>query len=248
MANVLSFNGIEIPDFLRVTGITFPVTPELTVKETEIPRRYGNLDNGVKFGGKPISVSCVVVIPKGRNIHDLADEFKRWIKGDNWKPSKLVFGEQPETYLLSRVSSQVDISDLFLYGETELEFQSADPRKYASEMTSKSFQGNTGELTYDGIEKAPSIVEIVLGGDCGRITLTHEPSHKQVILTGTLVAGQKVTIDSDRKTVSINDNVEMTLLGFRSQWIYLEDGTNSFTISTDTTIESEMTVSYRKAD
>lgn len=246
---VVGFNNVEIPEFLRVTGISFPVTPELTLKEAEVPRRYGNVDNGVSFGGKPsFTVTCVAMIPEGSNIHDLADEFKTWLRGDNWAPSRLTFGEQPDKYVMARVASAVSMTDLFLHGETEVEFSAADPIKYASEISSKSFTGSQEQIPYTGIEKAPTLIEIDLKGNAGRITVRHEPSFKAADIVGTLKEGQKVTIDSDRKLIQIDGTTDMTLLTFESQWLFMEHGTNVFTVESDTNIETETTVSYRTAD
>lgn len=249
MTKVVSFNGVEIPAFAKVTGISFSALADVDVRETEVPRRYGNVDNGVKFGGKQITLSLSLVIPKGSNIHDMADNLKVWLRGDNWKPSRLTFAEQPNKYILARVSNAVDIDDLFLYGEAEIVFYAANPVKYDVKETVATSATGSLDVNYTGLEKAPSIITLTVSADCTNLKIRHTPSFREIKLKGNFKIGQTVSLNSDSKIVKVNDSVTMDLLEFTSQWINLESGSNNFKLTTTpANAVSSLKVSYRKAD
>lgn len=249
MATVVSFNGVEIPQFVKVTGISFPALADISVRETEIPRGYGNLDNGVKFGGKAFKLSTVLVIPEGSDIHGMADDLKGWLRGNDWKPSALTFGEQSDKYVLARVSNAVDIEDLFLYGETDIEFYAANPTKYAVAQTVVNSVSGSATVPYTGLETAPTDISITIAADCTNLTLTHTPSYLTLILLGNFKLGQVVSINSVSKVVKVGSAVSMGLLDFRSRWIKLSSGSNVIKLTTATAgVVNNFKVTYRKAD
>lgn len=249
MSNVVTFNGVALPAWVKVTGISFPVLPEIDVRESVIPRRFGNVDNGVKFGGKPISLEVILTLTEQDNIQERADELKRWLRGNAWKPSRLIFDEQPNKFLLARVSNAVDIDDLFVAGSGEIEFYSADPTKYA--VTETSIVSTTGSLSapYAGMEKAPAVIKVNVLANCTDIEVRHSQTGHKLLLRGNFISGQTVTLDSSRKLIKVNDTVAMGLLDFSSRWLYLSEGSNTFILATATVgVTNKITVSYRQAD
>lgn len=249
MVKVVSFNNVEIPEFMRVTGISFPVLPSINYRETSVPRRFGNVDNGVDFEGKPITISVTLVENTAINLHDMADKIKDWVTGNNWKPSPLTFAEQPGKYLLARVVNAVDIEDLFVYGTAEIEFYAADPTKYNVGETTVSSVGNSATVAYSGREVAPTVITVTIVADCTNLTLRHSQSTNEIKLLGTFKKGQVVTLNSDKKIIKVNDTVAMNLIDFTSKWINLQKGNNSFILSTGTAgVTNSFVIKYRQAD
>ena len=247
--SIVKFNGVEIPSFIKITGITFPVLPDVDVRETRVPRRLGNVDNGVKFGGKTINLSVVLLSDKNKSIQTQSDELKAWLKGDNWNVSKLVLGDQPNKYYLARVSNEVEINDLFVNGEGNIDFYSADPVKYdATESTANSTNA-IANITYTGLENAPTNITIQVTSDCTNIQLTHQQTGKVLRLVGTFKIGQTINIDNSKKVVKLNGTTAMTLVAFDSDWLYLVSGANRITFTSSTSgVKNEFQIKYRKQD
>lgn len=247
--SVVKFNGVEIPAFIKVTGITFPVLGAVTTRETEIPRRLGNVDNGVKFGGKPINLSITLLKDNKKTIQEQSDELKLWLKGDNWKVSQLILGDQPNKYHLARVSNSVEINDLFINGEGEIEFYCADPVKYDVTEQTKASTAGVATITYTGIEEAPTNITVQVTKDCTNIKLTHKQTGKAIDLIGTFKIGQSINIDSSKKVVKVDGVTAMRLVSFSNEWLYLTQGTNTITFTSSTSgVVNQFQTKYRKQD
>ena len=174
----IKFNKKALPSFIKVTGITFPVLPEVNFAETEVPRRYGNIDNGVTFGGKPIKIEISIIRDKVKNIHAQADELKAWLKGDSWKPSQLTFNEQPNQYVLARVTNNVEIEDLFIHGTSSIDFYASNPTKY--DITPGTATSATGavNVSYTGTEDTPAVITVTVKEACSNLNIKHTQSSK----------------------------------------------------------------------
>lgn len=248
MSKVVSFNGKDIPDFVRVTGITFPVLPELESRETSVPGRLGNIDNGIKFNSAPYTLDVVLTIPKGKNIYDLADELKQWLRGNDWKPSPLTFQEQPDKYVMARVSNAVDMRDMILYGEGSIEFIATDPIKRSTRESSITADTDSATVVYHGTEKAPMEIVITVKANCTNLTLLHKPSYYTVKLKGNFKTGQVVSVNTDKKIIKVGDQVAMNLLDLTSRWPMLETGKNLLELKTTTAgVTNSFKVSYKSA-
>lgn len=243
------FNKKALPEFIRVTGISFPVLPDIDFNETKVPRRYGNIDNGVTFGGKPIKVEITLVREKTKNIHTQADELKAWLKGDNWKPSQLTFEEQPLQYVLARVVNNVEIEDLFIHGTASIDFHASDPIKY--DVTPIVTSSVTGAVTsvYAGTESTPSVITVTVKADCNNLNIKHTQSKFNIRLLGAFKANSVVIVDSNKKVVKVDGVVTMKLLDFTSRWIYLVAGTNTITVTSENSAAlNTVKLEYKKAN
>lgn len=245
----VKFNKKDIPDFIRVTGVSFPVLPDIEHQETAVPRRYGNIDNGINFGGKPIKLTIVLVKDKVKNIHDQADELKLWLRGDNWKPSQLTFDEQPKQYILARVTNSVEIDDLFIHGTGSIEFYASDPTKYDIAAYNVSSENGAVNIPYSGVEDSPAIISITVKEACNNLNIKHTQSGRNIRLLGAFKAGAKVLVDCDKKVVKVDGTVTMKLLAFESRWIYLSEGANTITVASENNpAKNTISVDYKKAN
>lgn len=239
MTNAVKFNNAPLPEWVKVTGITFSTLPELSHREHSTPRRYGNIDTGVEIGGKSFTLDVLIDI-NATNIQDRSQELKKWLKGKDWDTtSKFVFEESPNYYYLARAVNSVDINDLFLYGEGTIEFKSPDGIRYKSTETTDD---PTTTVNYPGQEEAPVIFTVAIDQDVTNLEIKHIQSNRSIELIGDFTVGQEVIIDCSRKVVTVDGENGMKLLSFASRWIYLEEGNNDFTLSPSISA----TVTYRE--
>lgn len=238
-----SFNGVAIPSFLKVTGISFPVLPDISVKESAMPRRYGNYDGGVNFGGKTIVLDVLILKDPALTLMAQSDVLAKWLKGDNWKPSKLILAEQPDKFFNARASNSVEISDLFFSGEGSIEFYAADPAKYNAAETVKAFTNVTGlnlTIAYNGSVKTLPKITVSLA-DTGALKVA---TVNDYIRIENLTTGKKMTLygvlnRSDLVLNSSNRNLSLASvpkvlagLSLDSQWLDLQTGNNNLKVTT----------------
>lgn len=246
MANVVKFNGKELPDWVRVTGVTLPVLPEISPKEHESIRRYGNVDAGVEIGGKPFSLSVLFILGDGDNLHDKAQELKAWLRGESWQtPSKLVFDESPDYYYMARVTNAVEVSDNFFYGEGTIEFKSVDGIRYREEHSETLISGQSNIVTYNGLETAPTVIEITLNEDARNLVVENSSTGKVLRLNREFKSGQSLTINSNTKEIRWNNDLAMYLLTIQSRWIYLTEGENVIKVYSDSGASVDMNIRLR---
>lgn len=209
----------------------------MNIHEVSIPRRFGNIDGGVKFGSNPpIKLSILIKKQKDKNLHMQADELKLWLKGDNWKTGKLVFGEQPNKYVIARASNSVQLNDLFVSGEGEIEFHCSNPIKYDVNETVLTNPTASNIINYQGAERAPAVIEITFTKDVSRLVINQwfndvGGAINSLSINGNFKVGQTLIIDSDKKVVRLNGQPAMKLFGLKSKWIYLDYGKHKFQIS-----------------
>lgn len=248
MDNVVSFNDKPLPEWVRVTGITFPALPELTHKEHEVSGRYGNVDSGVEIGGKTFSLEVLIKLDDV-NIQDRVQELKAWLKGSGWENTdKLVFEESPDYYYLARNISSVDVNDLFMYGTGSIEFRASDGIRYDRRINKLPFIYSELVFFYSGQEQAPITVNVDVSGDVSGIALTHLESDKQLLLNGDFKNGDSVVLDNSKKVVKVNESTDMNRLKIGSRWLYLDSGKNTLRLSVEEgSVESlDVTLEYQE--
>lgn len=246
---MIKFNKKPLPSFLKITGFTFSVLPEISLKQAVVPKRIGVIDNGVEFGSISYQFDFVLVKRvKEDEVLDYVDEFKKWAKGDNWKESQLIFDSQPNQYLMGRLANNIELKDMFVAGEGSFEIVCSNPVKFYLGETTKNSTSNIVTINYTGLEKATTRFEIVLASDCTNISITQKETRNTTSLLGTFKSGQKIIIDSDKKSVKLNDVVSMKLVNLENDWLYLEEGTNTFTLSTSVGTAPQFTLKYRNSN
>lgn len=243
----IKFNGKTLPDWARVTGITFQ-TVNVSIMEHETTKRVGNIDAGINRGGIDINVSIFISPVKGMTILNQSDEIKRFVMGDGWKVSELILLEQPNKFYNARVSNAVDITDAFTHGESEIVFHASDPKKYDVNETVAIGSGSELNIDYSGMEKTPVIVELTIPSNTSKVSVNHVESKKKITILGDFKTGQKLTINTKDRNILLNNETIKNKMSFESNWIYLESGMNTISLSDNNGVVKDFTVTYRIAD
>lgn len=230
----IKFNGESLPTWVTVTGISFQTLPDIDVMKYKTPRSVGEIDGGVKRGSSTINLKVMIEKDKVKNIHQQKDELKMWAMGDNWKPSRLVFDEEPDKYYVGRVSNSMTIDDLFTHGKTNIEFYCADPLKYSVKETVKLGKSGWVEVENKGIEKVPTVIDIeITNSNIGNFNILNNVTNKKINIRGNFKIGQIITIDSGKKKILLNGEPAMKLMTFDSDWLYLTQGIQRFFFATE---------------
>lgn len=244
MKQPISFNGKELPEFVRVTGIEIPVTPDISPLTESVPRMFGEVSTGQQIKGGSFRFSVKLVLDKGRDIMQARDELAEWLRGDTFNESQLIFREQPDRYFLAKASGSNSIKDLFLYGEGSFQLDCSKLIKYDTRESVHTGKDKVS-VKYESAFPTSPVITIKLSADHENIYTTHNLSQKRVYLTGKFPAGSVIEIDTARKIVKLNGQVNMGILEFKSEWMELVKGENVIVIHSSKSVSGSMDVTCK---
>lgn len=218
----LTFNNKPLPDFVKVTAVTFSTLGANEIIEATSARQVGNRFSRMKRGGATCTVTLLLDTHGSQwNIMQMKDELKRWARGDKWRPSRLVFDKTADRYNLAVITNSVDIEDLFEYATTELEFYMADPLAYATTDTSVAPLNGVLTVDYTGNEDAKPVFTFVLNAQTTKITIKKVGSNEALTLTGTMAAGDTIEVDCMNKRIKKNGLNYIGAMTLESDWLVI---------------------------
>lgn len=242
----LTFNGIEPPSFLKVTGIDQNILPDIEHYNTAITGMYGNIDGGIALNSKRFTVNYIIQYEPDKDDSYYIDQLATWCMGDNYKIGKLKF-DDTAYYYNARVTDASDFTDSILYGSGSIVFTASDPRKYSETMWSKTLSSTeTVTVTYTGILPSPPIFYLTGSSKTTSIKIDNTANGDSVTISGK--AGElsgNIVIDCNRKYVSVGGVKHMELLTIDSDWIKLIPGDNPIAITVGGTDITSATVKLR---
>lgn len=205
----LYFNEKKIPNFIKVNNISIQVLP--------------NQDNE-----KIIKVDFFI---KRRQLIDnyLIDEFAEWLKGDDFKPSKLVLPNDQDSYYIAKVNNTVEIDGSITRGDGSIEFLCTLPQRISSIKKSISFT-KTESIDYKGNYKSAPLIKFIVLAETQEIKLGFNNSKYRnfIKLVGHFNKSTVIEVDMKRKKVLFNDRLKMTILTLDSFFHYLLPGNNTY--------------------
>lgn len=123
MSYNVTFNGLDIPNFVKVKTVDFPVFANLSTNVIPKTGGIGGFFTGSTLGSKKIKMR-IMVIPQsaGDTISSMARSLAEWLQGDMWKLSELSFSDDPNIFYDAVCDNSVDIADLIFAGEGDITF------------------------------------------------------------------------------------------------------------------------------
>lgn len=209
--------------------------PEITVNYQELPRTVGDSFLYTKVGARKFTLDFMLVPEKVSDMDYCASAFGQWLSGDNFKPSKLVFSDRPSLYLLAQVDSGVKLNDLFYYGETSVSFIATDPLFY-SEYEPVIDVTTPVNMNYSGDKEQPFKIVATLPKDCTRVTLKSSRNDHYIQLDAAFKKGAVITVDTSKKQVLLDNQLNMKVLSLDSEWFNLASGFNEISILLDNAV------------
>ena len=235
-----SFNGVDCPDFLKVTSVGISVLPSLETNLASISRKYGVLNSDTTFGSKTISFE-VMLINRRKSLFQMASELTQFLKGDNWKLSKLKVIEMEGKHMMAKVSNSVDLNDLQVAGSGTIEFVVpvplwVDDEETVVESTSTSF---TVENT--GTHEVLPVFTLKMSSTGNAIEIKNTTTNKSFKVNYKFKGGDVLVFDMDKKSIKVNGEPNMTIFNIESDWLELSQGNNALLVNTS----ASTTVSFK---
>lgn len=210
MSVKLFFNEIQLPSFVKVTGIEESLLP------TFDDENYRSIR--VNFSVRRYRMLSVEQIK----------EFSIWLRGNNLEYSKLVLPGRQGSYYMAIVDNSVDITDGLRSGTGTIEFKCHANRveKMINAVTFTEAQ----TIDYSGTISTYPTITLDINRECQEIELSFSnvQSTNHIKLVGHFNNGQKVIIDCKRKKITIDGKLNMQILTLDSYFHQLDLGENRY--------------------
>ena len=102
---MITFNGVDIPPFVKVSAINIQTLPALETNLKTIIGSSGRLCGRTDLGEKSISCDIKVIVPQGSSLQKCGRELAVWLRGDDFRLSPLIINDDPDVLYLAKVSN-----------------------------------------------------------------------------------------------------------------------------------------------
>ena len=223
----LYYNEKPMPDFVIITKIEEPLIGNIT--NTVISSNYGSKYKKTQFGTKIVKVYCT--IKKGFNMLldiNKINELNEWLKGDNWRATKLVLPRR-DYYYEAIVNNAPDLESNNYTTSFEIEFLILNPDK----INLRECESNNLKVNYMGTseEAYPTIIFSITNA-CSELKLSVSNSKYEnyIRLKHNFLTNDQITVNMKTKRVTVNDIVKMQILTLDSRFHKLTKGENIYTL------------------
>lgn len=129
----VSFNGLMLPNNVKVKDIRHTILPPVTQNSITIPGRAGALPLGNNLDVRKIEMDIVILAPNEREMPKYASILANWLLYD--EPKKLEIEDMVSLgrYYMAMYTGESSIEELSRAGNTTLTFLCYDPYAYTEE-------------------------------------------------------------------------------------------------------------------
>lgn len=229
-----SFNGVDCPDFLKVTSVGISALPSLEVNLTSIPGKYGVLNSRTSFGGKTVTLE-VMLVNRKKSLFQMASELAQFLKGDNWNLSKLSFIEMEGKHMMAKVSNSVDINDLMVAGSGTIEFVVPTPLWVDDEETVVESSEKSFTVENKGTHEVQPVFTLKMTSTGDYIEIKNTTTGKSFKVTYRFKGGDILVFDMNKKSIKVNGVTNMSIFNIDTDWLELSQGNNALLVNTSAT-------------
>lgn len=240
------FNNVRIPDFIILKDIKIQLLGD--VDNILASSNHGSKHKKIKFGNKVIKLELSTIFEKGHLIEkDDLNAIVKWVKGDDWKPSKLVLPGYEDEYYMAIVNNAGDIKNDIIEGIFTLEFICLNPNRISEfenklvfpgylkrklQTTRNSNTSNTTILTYEGLANTYPNIKFTITSRCSEVKLGIKNSkyNNYIKFKGDFNAGETIEINLKTKKVLRNNEINMPILTLDSRFHEITEGKNHYTL------------------
>ena len=242
---MITFNGRQSDDpalgIFRVLRVFFPLLPGTTDRTQGIPGMDGALDGGFDRQPRQIKVQFVLKQDNPSDLFGYVREVAAWLNVREAKP--FICSYEPDKFYMARPQGIVGLERLMnKIGIVELDLIAHDPYAYALDIKT----ADTFPATNSGTVPCPCIITATIGETTPslKITLQGTGEHTLIIPDTDLAPGDIITLDTARRTATLNgEDVrrDMTILSMPGLLL----PTGEFTLTANP-VSTEIEVEYRE--
>ncbi|UDY80757.1 tail family protein [Geobacillus phage GR1] len=240
---MLTFNGHDLSNDIRVTDVKRPVLPPSVLTTSTIVGRPGAFLYYKQHGAYTIPVDFMIIEKDQKvlrqKVRDLADKL------DTDEPAPLIFKDEPDKFINAIVSNDTELSEQLAIGSGTINFFCPDPYWYAVEDDIiERYAPGVYEFERKGTAESYPLIEIEGLNSTGKITIGNQDASMDY--TGELKEGEVLYLDTDLITAYVKDssgNVRSVMDKLSNlDFPVLKKGTNFLSII----VSGDATVSYVK--
>ncbi|MBS6502578.1 MAG: phage tail family protein [Clostridium sp.] len=225
MRNTILFNDKYIPEWITINRIGYKILPSFNIDEYT---KDGEINKKKNSRVIQIDFSCNrrVLLTKEKEI-----EFIDWLKGNNFNYSKLRLPNDPESYYMAKVKSNIDITGSLRRAKGTIEFLCTGNR-IENSLNSVSLNYNREVYCGGTAEVKPKIkIKVLSQVDEINISIDNYKYNNFIKLVGNFNQNDSIEIDMSNNKISKNGIVDLSIMSLDSYFHRLVPGENIYTIS-----------------
>ena len=127
---MINFAGVDIPSYLKVNKVTYPILPTIEAKTEKVNGRAGEFDFGVEIGTRTIKADVQIIGTDQYDIMKKSTDLAQWLFHEDLQP--LIIADEPDKQYMARLVNETEVDELFRVGQATLEFLIPSPYKEAT--------------------------------------------------------------------------------------------------------------------
>ena len=217
-------NEIPMPDFLIIAGCNHDITGSIEHDIVDIPGYKGINIRSTKKNPRSIVIDFKYR-DSGFLTYEKKEKISSWIHSNNLKSCKLELSWIPGSYYLVVPNGDTGLDDKPKIKSFSLEFLLVNPCRIENEEVVK-----TSSFTYIGTESTYPSLELSIDSACSKIKLEFSNTLDSgfIELNASFNAGDKITINCQKKSIKVNGRDSMPILSIDSDFPKIETGWNDY--------------------
>lgn len=226
------FNGVPLPSFVIVKKIETPLLADIenTVVESDIGYKHKK----IKFGAKSVKIDFSLERTGTLTDFNQQQELLRWIKGDDWKESKLVLPDNADCHYMAICNNAINIANEDIEGGGSIEFLICSPYRIANKSRIININDLQNYSRLGNVKIKPKII-FSITSDCSEIKLSlkNKQYDNFIRFKHNFLTGDKLVIDMKTKKVTVNDDLMMSILTLDSKFHEIDNNLSNNKYSLD---------------
>ncbi|MCT1577945.1 phage tail family protein [Oceanobacillus kimchii] len=220
------FNGADLSPYFKIKSITGRGFTNNQLLITEITGADGAYIHGSKRPPRILGINGDIIAHDRESLRLTVDYLNGVLNVAEDVP--IIFPDEPDITYYGRPSESEEGDEYFFKKDGTLTIFCADPNKYGK-TDQLDFDTGEIEVKYMGTEKSPPGMEIVLTEETDTLSLFNGDKELRIIYD--LSIGDKVDVDFKKRTVFINDTLQMNAISMLAPKFWkLNPGINNIRI------------------
>jgi predicted phage tail component-like protein len=226
------FNGIPLPSFVIIKKIETPLLSE--IENTIVDSDIGYKHKKIKFGIKSVKIDFSLERTETLTDFNQQQELLKWLKGDDWKESKLILPDNVDYHYMAICNNAIDIANEDIEGGGRIEFLICNPYRIANKSRIININDLQNYSTLGNVYIKPRII-FSITSECTEIKLSlkNKQYDNFIRFKHNFLTGDKLVIDMKTKKVTVNDELMMSILTLDSKFHEIDNNLRNNKYSLD---------------
>jgi predicted phage tail component-like protein len=189
MTKILSFAGVNAPDFFRTKKVSMRAMPPVDISTVKIPNMDGEYYTGKRYATDVITVEFFIRAPDKKGVMYTAEELGKWLATDS--PQPLIFDDKPDRTYYAIVQGATSLDKMIQFAAGTITFFLADPFAYAPAKLLTLPANAIGSITNEGSAQAFPRFNIQFKKSSSFVSLI---SPNGIVMLGNPATPEKTTI------------------------------------------------------